>query len=283
MASKKIRIVTDSAGDLTPEIIDRWNINVIPCYVNYGGQSFADDGVELDRAAYYKALPEMGEFPTTAAPPPALAEEILQEAIEGYDHVIAIHVAGKLSATVNNVRLAAQSLGDRVTVVDSDSVSVGLGIQALVAAEQAAAGNSAEEIIDAVDRVRQKHKLYAAFATMEYLRRSGRVSNLVAAVGSLLQIKPIVDVHDGMVDPAFRVRTFSKAISKLEELVLEQAPLERLIVIHIQNMEGALEFQESLNAIAPTDTSIMEIGPTVGTHIGPGSVGALTLPMNWRN
>lgn len=280
---KKIKIVTDSVCDIAPALLEKWDIHVIPCWVNFDGESYLDDGEQFDRDHYYERLPDMTEQPSTAAPSPELAREILEEAMEGADHLIGIHVPEKLSATLTNIRLGAQGLPqERVTLVDAQTLTFGIGMQVLVAAEIAQETGDVAAVLDAVERVRQHQQLYAAFATMEYLRRSGRVSALVASVGSLLQIKPIVRVWESDVIPVTRVRTFKKAQARLRDLIADEAPLDRLAVLHIRNEEGARAFRESLGELAPPDTPIVEVGPTLGTHIGPGSVGALTLSARWR-
>lgn len=285
MTSKKIRIMTDSVADLPAELIEKWDIPVIPCSVSYGGQSYLDDGDELDRQHFYQSLPDLDVFPTTAAPSVGLAKKIIQEAAEGYDHLIGIHVPEAFSATINNIRIAAEEAlpPERVTIIDSTTLSIGIGHQVLVAAQVAQETGDIQQVINAVDRVRQHQNVYAAFATMEYLKRSGRVNALIANIGSILQIKPIVNAHDSQVDSIKRVRTFKKALAQLEELVRAQTPLDRLVILHIQNEEGAQAFRERVADIAPEYTPIVEVGPTLGTHIGPGSVGAATLSQKWRD
>ncbi len=284
MTSKqRIRIVTDSVCDIPPDLITRWSITVIPCYVNFGGRSYADDGVELDREAFYRALPTARPYPTTAAPSPGLAEEKLREALQSADHVVAIHVPAKLSGTLNAVRLAAQAVDpDRITIVDSHTLTMGIGWQVLAAAEAAQASGDLDQVLSAIERTRQHQKLYAAIATMDNLKRSGRVNALVANVGTLLQIKPIVSVADSEVQSVARIRTFNKALETLYDLVQAEAPLDRLAILHISNLAGAQAFQAKLGELAPPDTLIVEVGPTLGTHIGPGSVGVATVSKQWR-
>jgi DegV family protein with EDD domain len=283
MPSKKIKIVTDSVADIPEDLLEKWNIDVIPCYVNFEGESYADDGVELDRDEYYRKLPDMTDHPSTAAPPPGLTEEMLHTAIEGHDHLVCIHVPEKLSATINNVRIGAQSLpDDKVTIIDSQKLSMAIGYQAIIAAEVAAETGDVHAVVDAVHRVRENVKLYAVFNTLEYLKRSGRVSAVVAGVGSLLRIKPIVDVVDGEVELAHRVRTFSRAVDKLEELLREQMPLDRMTLLEIRNREDAQKFGERVKDIMPEGTGLVRVGPTLGTHIGPGAIGFASLRKNWK-
>jgi DegV family protein with EDD domain len=281
MSFKKIKIMTDSVCDIPDKLLKEHNIGVIPCYVNFEGNSYADDGKEFDRDAFYTRLPDMKEFPTTAAPSPALAEKMLEEAIEGYDYIVSINVPEKLSATLNNIKLGAQKLGDRVTVLDSGFVTMGIGMQALVAAEIAAKTGDVAAVVNAVEQCKKNQKLYAIISELEYLRRSGRVNSIAALFGSLLQIKPILDVHDGEVEVEERVRTFKKAMLRLKELVQEQGPLDRLAILHIQNKDGVQELIEMLGDIIPHNVITVTAGPTLGTHIGPGSLGVITLKRGW--
>jgi DegV family protein with EDD domain len=284
MTSKNIKFVTDSVADLPPELIKKWGITVVPCFVNYGGASYADDGVELVREEYYGKLATMTEVPTTAAMPPDLAREHIEKAFEGADHLIIITTPAKLSAVHNSMRLGAQELPeDQYTLIDSGQVSIGMGWQVLIGAEVAAETGSVEQTLAAIQYVRRHQRVNAAIATMEFLRRSGRVGWAAANIGSLLQIKPLVEVRDGEVVPVARIRTFSRAIDKLAELAREQAPLDRLALLHINNPEGVEELRTRLADIVPPDTIIGNIGPTVGTHIGPGAVGIATVSKGWKD
>lgn len=279
MSKKKIKVITDSVCDLPPDLLEKWAIDIVPCYVNYGGESYADDGQELDRTKFYQAVSSMKDFPSTAAPPPAIAEDIITRAIEGYDYLISINVAESLSGTYNNVRIAANNVApDRITVIDSETVSMGIGWQAIVAAEVAAETGDVEAVKKAVEETKQKHKLYAAIYTMEFLRRSGRVSGVVAGIGSILQIKPIVTVLEkGHVESVHRIRTFKKARIKLKELLDAEGALDRLAIIHTQNEESARNFRDEHRAIMPENTIITEVGPTLGTHIGLNSLGFVSI------
>ncbi|XWX04599.1 DegV family protein [Aggregatilineales bacterium SYSU G02658] len=283
MTFQKIRIVTDSVCDISPELLAQWKIVVIPCYVSYHNQSFADDGVQLDRQAFYRALPTINPYPTTAAPSPDFAADFLRRALEGYDHVIGVHVPAALSSTFANIRAAAAQIdASRFTLIDSQTLTMGLGMQVLIAAEVATATGSVQAVVETLEKVRKHQKLYAALYSLDALRRSGRVNSFISSVGALLQIKPIIEVRDSQVHPIKRIRTFSKAIDHLYELVAAQAPLDRLVVLHIQNLDGARAFLDRLGDIAPPDTPIVEVGPTLGTHIGIGSLGATTLSRNWK-
>lgn len=283
MTFTKIKFVTDSVADLPQELIERYDIAVVPTFVNYDGQSFADDGKELDREKFYEDLPSMPTHATTAAPPPALAEETLNRHFVGADHLIAIVTPAKLSATYNSFRIGGAGLpADRFSLVDSGQVALGMGWQVAIAAEVAAQTGSVEATIDAIQRVQKNQALYCALATMEYLRRSGRVGWAAAGLGALLQIKPIVQVEDGEVRPAARIRTFGKAVDFLIECIRQQGTLDRLAIIHTNNLEGALDIKERVKDILPEETVITSVGPTLGVHIGPGSLGFASVSATWK-
>ncbi len=284
MTSSRIGIAADSVCDLPAHLVDSLKLRIIPTYVNIGSQSLPDDGASLDRGRFYRELPSMQSLPTTAAPSPGDAEAFYRRILDdGAEHIVSIHVPEKLSGTLNAMRLGAEAIGrERVTLVDSLQLSFGIGFQAWVAAELAAQGAALGAILEAIERVRLHTSVYAIIDTMQYLRRSGRVNALVANIGGLLKIKPIVQVADGEVASIARLRTWARAERRLRELTLEQLPIERLAMLHISNRESAEQFLRGIGDIAPSDTLLIETTPTLGTHIGPGSIGVATLNANWR-
>ena len=283
-SKKKVKFVTDSTCDLWPDIVKQHEITVVPCFVNYGGNSYADNGIELVREEFYDNLPSIIPHPTTAAPPPGLSEQMINEAFQDADHLIIISVSSKLSAVYNSLRLGIGDLPqDQVTLVDSEQASMGLGWQVLIGAQVAEETGDVLQVVDAMRRVRANQQVYAAAASLEYLRRSGRVSSVIASLGSLLQIKPFIKVINGEVESVTRVRTFKNAMDKLVELIQAEAPLDKLAVLHANNPNGAEEIRARLGDIAPTDTVILSVSPTIGAHIGPGSLGAATVSKKWRD
>ena len=285
MTFKRIQVATDSVCDLPVEIIRNLDIRIIPTYVNIGDQSIPDDGAQLDRQAFYRQLPAMRSQPTTAAPAPGEAEVFYRNMLDdGADEIVSIHVPDKLSGVLNTMRLGARVVdAERITLVDSLQLTFGIGFQVWAAAELAEAGASLRDILEAIERVRQHSEVYAIIDTMQYLQRSGRVSSLVAGIGTLLKIKPIVRVAEGDISSLARSRTWARAEAKLQALTREQAPLDRLAVLHIDNRAGAERFLDSIREIAPKETHIIEVCPTLGAHIGPGSIGVATLNQDWRN
>lgn len=284
MTSRRIRIASDSVCDLPATIVDELAINIIPTYVNIGEHSLPDDGSALVREQFYRDLPHMRVLPTTAAPSPGDAEAFFRNILRHDDEqVISIHVPEKLSGVLNAMRLGANAVStDRITLVDSQQLTLGMGFQVWVAAELSAQGAELKTILATIERVRQHTRVYAIIDTLEYLRRSGRVNALLANFSSLLRIKPIVEVKEGEIRALARMRTWARATARLGELARAQAPLDRLAILHINNRSAAERFLDSLGDIAPSDSVIIEVTPTLGTHIGPGSIGVATLNVNWR-
>lgn len=285
MAAKVIRFVTDSTADIPQEILDKHNIAVVPVFVNYGGNSFADDGKELNRENYYNQLASFRPFPTTSAMPPNMTEQALQKALEGADHVIALTVSSKLSGVYNAFRLGMQKLpADRITLIDGASTSAGLGMSVIVGAEVAAQTGDVQQTIRAIEAVKQNSKLFAALDTLEFLHRSGRVGWAAAGIGALLQIKPIIAVENGEVVSVARVRTFSRATEELVTYVRQFAPLDRLAVLYGTDYEAAQHLRDRLAELAPAGSIfIVRINPAVGTHIGPKGLGVVPLSAKWKS
>lgn len=283
MTFKKIRFVTDSTCDIPPELLAKHNITVVPCYINQGDKSYADDGKQLIREDFYRNLPSMRPHPTTAAPSPGDCTKAIESAAADADHVVVVAVATKLSGTYNALRLGAANLPpEKVTLIDSQNTTMGLGWPVVIGAEIAEATGDIEKTVEAVKNVRQHTHVYAGLETMEFLRRSGRVGWAAAGLGALLQIKPVLHVYDGEVPLASRVRTFARVFDELVKFANSHAPLERLAILHAINPDGARELQNRLADIAPADTIMVSITPTIGTHIGPGGLGVATVSKSWR-
>ncbi|MBX3061715.1 MAG: DegV family protein [Anaerolineae bacterium] len=272
--TQKVGLVVDSTTDLPQEWLDKWQIVVTPAFINWGSESYPDDGVAFTKAEFYQRLATSPDLPRTSAMPPGLAQEAIKLQLERYEHVVVIGVASQFSSIYNTLKLAAQQIDpNRTTAYDSGSVSMGLGWQVAAGAEVAADGGTPDQVLAAMRSTRERVKLYAAIDTLEFLRRGGRVSTLVAGLGTLLQIKPIIDVHEGEVHTFQRQRTTSRAIAALVEAASAYGPLEKLAVLHSVNYEGAEDLQQRLSAVAPADTIIVEVTPAIGVHVGPKCLG----------
>lgn len=284
MAFKKIRFVTDSTCDIPDQLVKKWNIEIVPSYINIGDESYADDGVQLDREDFYKRLPTMMPFPTTSAPSPGVAKQKIDAAFAEADHIIILTAPARLSAIYEAMRIGSSHLPqDRVTLIDSGSVTMALGYQVLIGAETAEQTGDVEQTIEAIRKVRPHCEMRALIMSLDNLRRSGRINLASAGIGMLLQIKPILTVDNGEVVVVSRVRTEKRAREELVEMLRAQAPLERLTLLHANNPEGLAWMREQVADIAPPEVFEVNVNPALGTHIGPQCLAFVTVNQNWRS
>ncbi|HEY0442791.1 MAG TPA: DegV family protein [Candidatus Limnocylindrales bacterium] len=278
----RVAIVTDSASDLPPETAARTHIDVVPLVVTFGSESFKA-GVDLTTEQFWQRMtaPD-APFPTTAASSPGDFKAAYDRCFaEGADAIISIHVAGTLSGTIKSAEIARDLVheGD-IHVIDSGTASMGEGLLALLATDLAAAGSTATEIAAVLEDRKRDLDLYVALDTLEYLRKGGRISGAQAAIGTLLSVKPIITVRDGIVHTADRPRTRGKARERVMELLLAR-PIERLAVLYTPPADGVAFRDELLRRLTvpidPRNVSIQPVGPSVGPHLGPGCVGGVVL------
>jgi len=283
-AKLKIAFVTDSTCDLPAEFAQAFGVGVVPCFINYGGESHVDNGVDLVREDFYAQMPKLRPYATTAAPSPGQAERVIKEAFAGADHLVILTAPAKLSGIYNAMRLGSASLPpERVSLIDSGTTTMALGYQVQIGVETAEATGDLNATLKAIRAVRENVNMYAALNTMEFLHASGRVSWAAAGIGALLQIKPIIDMKDGVVHNVARVRTFNRATDELVTLTRAMAPLDRLTVIHTNNPDGARTLTERLDDLVPADLRVISVTPTLGTHVGPGAIGVVPLSKSWRS
>ena len=269
-----IRIVTDSTCDLPEATTNEYGITVVPLYVNIGSQSYLD-GVDLSREEFYERLPDYDPPPTTAAPGPQRFRQIYEGlAANGATEILSIHISVSLSAVVDSARSGAQETkAVPVTVLDSRQLSLGTGFLVVAAAKAAAEGCSMAEIIASLEALTLRTHVFAALDTLEFLRRSGRMNGTVAGLGNLLQIKPLLKMHDG--DPtAERVRTSNGAANRLISLLSDLAPLEQVAVVHSHAPDKAESLrQRARHLLLEGEVPCVNLTPVIGAHIGPGAVG----------
>lgn len=272
----KIRIVTDSTCDLPHYFIEQHELEVIPTILVVDGKEYAD-GISISREDFYKRLPSLRAQPTTAAPSMGDFSSRYESLLtHGVDHVISIHAAGALTSILNIARQAAKGFADKVTVMDSTSLSLGLGFQVLAAAE-AAEELGLQAALDAIESTRRRLRVYAALDTMENLRRSGRVPGAVALIGGILNIKPLIELANGEVKSMDRVRTTNQANEKMLSYLLQLGPLERLAILHTGAEPRARQFLNKLMQKAsqsvPRDILMVNVTTVIGTHVGPNGLG----------
>ncbi len=271
-----IRIVTDSTSDLPTGYIERHQITVLPAYINVGEKSY-QDGIDLSRRDFYEQLPHFPVQPTTAAPATGVFTEVYERlAAEGATEILSIHVSSTLSGFLNAARVGAEAAeGVEVTLFDSRQLTMGLGLLVQVAVEAAAEGCSMAQITARLQERLQRTHVFAALDTLEFLRRSGRVSWTEFGLGTLLKIKPLIHVYDGEARSAAKVRTRAKALTQLIDLVESLGRPEQLALLHTNAPEEAQAFKQRIAHLIPAgqEPIIVEVTPAIGSHIGPGAVG----------
>lgn len=269
-----IRVVTDSTCDLPQATVDRYGITVLPLHINFGAQSSLD-GVEITRAEFYERLPRFNPAPTTAAPGLDAFQQAYQRLEDaGATGIVSIHISASLSAVSDVARMAAQEYrGVPVTVIDSQQLSMGVGFVVEAAAQAAAEGLPLADVLARIDTRIQRTHVFAAIDTLEYLKRSGRMNGVIAGLGSLLQLKPILHMHRGKAS-AERVRTSARAMARLVEILQTVGPVEQAVLLHAHAPERAAQLQTQARAWLPAGPlPSIEITPVLGAHLGPGAVG----------
>jgi len=269
-----VRIVTDSTCDLPADIINKYRISVIPLYINVGSQGYLD-GIDITRQEFYQKLPVFPTQPTTAVPSAQKFHSVYTAlADEGATDVLSIHISTALSAIHNVAQVAAQEVtSTRVTVMDSRQLSLGTGFLVELAARLAEAGHSLEQIVSALNEQIKRTYVFAALDTLEFLRRSGRMNRFLANFGTLLQIKPILRMHDGKPETE-KVRTRDRALHRVVDILRSLGALERLAIVHTNAHERVAQLRALAADLLPAeDIWTMDITPVIGAHIGPGAIG----------
>jgi DegV family protein with EDD domain len=265
LSEGRVAIVTDSTADLPPVLAAARSISVVPLTLHFDGKSLLD-GVDITPEEFYRKLPSASTHPTTSQPSPGRFAETYSALLEDHDAVVSIHISEKLSGTYASARQGADLTDPkRVHVIDSELVSMSLGLVALVASALAA--------------MRPHVQTYFSVATLEFLRRGGRIGRASALLGSVLQVKPVLCIRDGLVTPLERVRTFDRALNRVVELTREVNTGKGvcLIVGHADAQSDAERVARDLEPIADT-LMIQPLGPVVGAHAGPGVVGVGCYP-----
>jgi len=274
VTARGVAIVTDSTADLPPALAIARGITVVPLTLHLDGQSLLD-GVDITAAEFYRRLRLATTHPTTSQPSPGRFAETYNALLKNHESVVSIHISEKLSGTFDSARQAAAMTDPkRVRVIDSGVASMSLGLINLVASTLSARSADAEAIEAKVLAMKPHLQTYFSVATLEFLRRGGRIGRANALLGSVLQVKPVLCIRDGLVTPLERVRTFERALTRVVELTRE---LDRgkgvcIIVGHADAAADAERVARELKPIADT-LMIQPLGPVVGAHAGPGSVG----------
>jgi DegV family protein with EDD domain len=274
-----IQVVTDSACDLTEERTEELGVRIVPLSIRFGQDEFIDRE-QLSTKEFWDRVVTGTDVPETAAPSPGAFRKVFEEAAEqGKDGVLCVTLSSKLSATYQAACTAEAELSDEIKermairVVDSLTLTLGQGLLVVAATELAEKGASLDEIAAAVDEMSMRTRVYGVVESLDFLRRGGRIGGAAHLVGSLLSIKPVIEVRDGVVEVESKQRTRPRSLQYLAGKALEAGRLERLGVAN----GAASDIDEVLDMLREADTEhetiVTDLGPVIGSHAGPGTIG----------
>jgi DegV family protein with EDD domain len=269
-----VRIVTDSTADLTKEQQQAAGITVVPLNVHFGDQVFRDH-VDLTADEFFRRLKASAQLPRTSQPAVGVFEEAYRTLRQNGDEIVSVHLSSKVSGTYNSALMAAKAVDEgTIDVVDSLSTSMALGFLALEGASLARAGKDRATIAERLRALVPKARVICAVDTLTYLERGGRIGKARALLGSLLNVKPILELKDGEVVPIGRARGRPQALSRLVELLERDGKVSQLAIMHGAASADAEQLRERVAASYPgLDILLTEIGAVLGTHTGPGVIG----------
>ncbi len=272
-----IYLVTDSTADLPSSLAEQYGITIVPLKVFFGAESY-QDRVELTSTAFYQKLISTTTHPTTSQPSPTAFVQVYEDLAREGDTVFSIHISENLSGTVSAARMARQMLPNfNIEVIDSRSVSMGLGLIVLAAARAVKEGRGKEEILELVNDLIRKTRIYFTVDTLDYLQKGGRIGRASAWLGTLLNIKPILMIEEGMVTPHSKVRGRGRSLERLLEIVEEETGPGQCVqcaVLHGNDLDTLMKLHERAQArLKCREIIIAEVGAVVGAHAGPGVVG----------
>jgi DegV family protein with EDD domain len=263
-------VVVDSTADIPQQVRNDLNITVVPLSILFGNESFLD-GIEMSSDQFYKRLTEGNVHPSSSQPSPGAFAEAYSRLAQNHEGIISIHLGGKLSGTVRSAEQAKELVPDvPIRVIDSGSVSMGFGFLGIEAAKRARDGQSLDQIADYIESLVPKIYIWAVLDTLKYLERGGRIGRTRAFLGTLLNVKPIIQIREEVL-PAEQVRTHKKAISRVVDLASAEGPYQHLAVLHSQAEPLAVELANQLSSLHPRDEIVVaQLTGVIGVHGGPG-------------
>ncbi|MFZ0216861.1 MAG: DegV family protein [Candidatus Dormiibacterota bacterium] len=273
----RVALVTDSTSDMPRPTAAEVGVTVVPLTLTLDGTSYRD-GIDITTDEFYRRLTASSGIATTSQPSPGAFAEIYEELLRTHDEILSLHISSTLSGTVSSAQQAADLVAkDRITVVDTHLVSMALGLGVYAGLRILQDGATAQDAASRLQGVLGSVRVYCMVDTLEYLRRGGRIGRAGALVGSVLQVKPVLTLQDGTVSPLERVRTRERALRRVIELAEQTSPRLCAIVGQALAQESA---ERISNAIAERCESLLQLplGPIVGTHAGPGTVGLACYP-----
>ena len=273
----KVAIVTDSTSYIPENLVQQYNIKVAPQVLIWGSETF-QDGIDIMPEAFYQRLSKATVMPSTSQISPVSVEHIFRSLLEeGYD-VLGVFISSKLSGTMDSATKACEIINsDKIVILDSMTTAMALGFQALAAARAAAKGASLAECQAAAERAREHSGVFVTVETLEFLHRGGRIGGGSRFLGTALNIKPVLEIVGGRLEAVERVRTRTKALNRLVELVAERTggkkPLH-LCAIHANSPADAQTVMDkACEVFNVVEKLVAPVSPVIGTHAGPGTIG----------
>ncbi|RFB16865.1 DegV family protein [Bacillus sp. HNG] len=272
----KVKIVTDSTADLSEELVRELGISVVPLSITIDGVTFLDR-VDITPHEFLTKMKQSAELPKSSQPAVGHFVELYDQLGSDGSEIISIHMTGGMSGTVTSAENAARISESKVTVIDSMYISRALAFQVVEAAKMAKAGHSKEEIVKRVEEIRENSTLFVTVDTLENLVKGGRIGKGKALIGSLLNIKPIASLQDGVYTPVSKVRSHAKIVKYLSEKFVEDVrnkTIKGVAIAQVDAVELATNLKDAIKKLTGyTDVDIVETTPVISTHTGPGAIG----------
>jgi DegV family protein with EDD domain len=268
-----VKVVTDSTADLPPEIVKEYGITVVPLYVLFGNDMYRD-GVDMTKDQFFERLLKDPVHPSTTQPTPQDFVDIYEKLDPENDGIISIHIARKMSGTCNSADQAVQLMGKEgsIEVIDSQNVSMGLGLIVIAAAESARAGKSLQEIKGEMHQIIPNIRLLALFDTLKYLAKGGRIGKAKSMVGAVLNVKPLLILKEGEFSPFGQVRSRNKGIDQLLDYAKESSNIVDLAIIYSTTPDDAQALADRMDFFKGK-ARVCPIGSVIGVHGGPAVMG----------
>ncbi|HAS05129.1 MAG TPA: DegV family protein [Dehalococcoidia bacterium] len=269
-----VKIVTDSAADIPPELLKEFDITVVPLYVRFGNDVFKDK-VDISNEEFYKRLVSGGVFPATSQPTPLDFKQVYEELAKDADGIVSVHLSAKLSGTIQSALQARDSMQSScpIEIIDTLSITIGQGMVCLEAAKAAKEGAKMEDVVKVAREAVPEIHFMVIFDTLKYLAKGGRIGKAKSMMGAMLNIKPLIGLKDGEVIPMSKARSYSKAMEQQYEFIekaVREGDVKGLSIMYNTSQDAANALADRIAPIYPRDKILMgEIGPILGTHGGP--------------
>ena len=267
-----VKIVTDSCADLPPELAKKLDVTVVPVYLRFGEEVYRDR-VDISEDEFYKRLEHDPIHPSTTQPTPQDFADVYQKLSKEADGIVSIHITSKLSGTYNSAVQGKKMIekGCPIEIIDSQTVSIAIGLAVIQASKMAKSGMSLQQIVDEVGKIIPNVHMLILFDTLKYLVKGGRIGKAKGLVGSMLSVKPLLTVKDGELVPSGQARTHSKGIDRLLDFAKNATEIQDLAILHSTTLDEAQALVKSTSSIFSKEhTLLARLGPALGVHGGPG-------------